>query len=553
MNSSNEFDELARQKLAERSFPFEEGHWQAAQEVLHAQRGGSTRGFWIVGAIALLLASGGAWWWMEDGVVVEQNTVAAIEIEQDKSAIALEDNDAALQQIIATTPDAQEAGARSISEVRATTSVGKVESEQPERTTGQVPTRAQNARTVSEGSSTGTRATGTSGAATPSTEQEVLRSLDAVTTLTELRDAEQTAEATSIELVATGSSTLPIQERSSSTAEEMPIGPVGTPEEATDQNIAVVVDATHVDTPTEVIATQRDPVSTVVANSDAESANVGTTEQPQDSADVAVPEPLQLPLVAQNSPWEIGALAGIFSTTSSFRGANSADWNSDVARQRTNSFGAEIMRMGSNFGVGLGMQYGSYAERIAVGEVNNTVTEVDRFWFLSPEQQSVLVITDTIVQDGEPYFVGETVTTTIDVLTQGFDTTTTITQQRAARELYNRVNYLEIPLLLDAHLVQGRWSIGLRGGPTLGVLTGRSGYLPNNSNDGYTDFSEQAFREMVLGYTARAYIRYRWNAAWSIGLEPAIRGQLMNSLAEGPLERRSSAFGGMLSLSYRLR
>jgi hypothetical protein len=380
-----------------------------------------------------------------------------------------------------------------------------------------------------------------------------LRSLDAVTTLSELRDAEQTAEATSIELVATGSSTLPIQERSSSTAEEMPIGPVGTPEEATDQNIAVVVDATHVDTPTEVIATQRDPVSTVVANSDAESANVGTTEQPQDSADVAVPEPLQLPLVAQNSPWEIGALAGIFSTTSSFRGANSADWNSDVARQRTNSFGAEIMRMGSNFGVGLGMQYGSYAERIAVGEVNNTVTEVDRFWFLSPEQQSVLVITDTIVQGGEPYFVGETVTTTIDVLTQGFDTTTTITQQRAARELYNRVNYLEIPLLLDAHLVQGRWSIGLRGGPTLGVLTGRSGYLPNNSNDGYTDFSEQAFREMVLGYTARAYFRYRWNAAWSIGLEPAIRGQLMNSLAEGPLERRSSAFGGMLSLSYRLR
>jgi hypothetical protein len=553
MNSSNEFDELARQKLADRSFPFEEGHWQAAQEVLHAQRGGSTRGFWIVGAIALLLAGGGAWWWMQDGVVVEKNTIAAIENEQEKSAVALEDNDAAKHQIIATTPNSQEAGERSVSEVRATTSVGKVESEQPERTTGQVPTRAQNARTVSEGSSTGTRATGTSGAATPSTEQEVSRSLDAMTTRPEIRDTEQTDEARNIELIASESTAPPIQEKSSLTAEEMPIGPAGTPEEATDPNIAVVVDATQVDTSAEEILTQSEPASIDEATSDAESANVGTTEQPQDSADIASPEPLQLPLVAPNSPWEIGVLGGIFSTTSSFRGANSADWNSNVTRQRTASVGAEVMHMGSNFGLGLGLHYGSYAERIAVGEVKSTVTEVDRFWYLSPEQQTVLIITDTIVQGSDSFFVGDTVTTTIDVLTQGFDTTTTITQQRAARELYNRVNYLEIPLLLDAHLVQGRWSIGLRGGPTLGILTGRSGYLPNNSNDGYTDFSDQAFRELVLGYTARAYIRYRWNAAWSIGLEPAIRGQLMNSLDEGPLDRRSSAFGGMLSLSYRLR
>ncbi|MEX1132537.1 MAG: hypothetical protein WEC15_04865, partial [Flavobacteriales bacterium] len=117
----------------------------------------------------------------------------------------------------------------------------------------------------------------------------------------------------------------------------------------------------------------------------------------------------------------------------------------------------------------------------------------------------------------------------------------------------NRVSYVEIPLLLDAHLMQGRWSVGLRGGPTLGILTGRRGALPNSSNDGYTEFSDQAFRELMLGYTARAYIRYRWNAAWSIGLEPAIRGQLINSLDNGPLDRRSSAFGGMLSLSYRLR
>lgn len=553
MNSSNEFDELARQKLAERSFPFEEGHWQAAQDALKAQRGGSKRAFWLLGAIALLLAGGGAWWWMQDDAGVEKNNIAAIENEQKSSAIALEDNDTELQNITPTTPNSSEVAERSIPQVSGTTSVPNTESEKPVLAAEQMPTRTQNTRTFSEGEDTGSRTTGNAVAANPSAEREASQQLDAKTTRPEIRDTEQTDEARNIELVETESSALSNQEKSSSTAEEMPIAPEGTPEEATDQNIAVVVDATHMDTSTEEIATQIDPASTVVANSDAESVNVGTTEQPNDSADVAYPEPLQLPLVAQNSPWEIGALAGIFSTTSSFRGANSADWNSDVARQRTNSFGAEIMRMGSNFGVGLGLHYGSYAERIAVGEVSNTVTEIDRFWYLNPVQQTVLIITDTIVQGGEPYFVGESITTTVDVLTQGFDTTTTITQQRAARELYNRVNYLEIPLLLDAHLVQGRWSLGLRGGPTLSVLTGRSGYLPNNSNDGYTDFSDQAFRELVLGYTARAYIRYRWNAAWSIGLEPAIRGQLMNSLAEGPLERRSTALGGMLSLSYRLR
>jgi hypothetical protein len=553
MNSSNEFDELARQKLAERAFPFEEGHWHAVQDALKAQRGGSKRAFWLLGAIALLLAGGCAWWWMQDDAGLEKNNIAAIENEQKSSAIVLEDNDTELQNITPTTPNSSEVAERSIPQVSGTTSVPNTESEKPVLAAEQVPTRTQNARTTSDGASTGARSTRTSATALQSAEREVSQQLDAKTTRPEIRDTEQTDEARNIELVETESSALSNQEKSSSTAEEMPIAPEGTPEEATEQNIAVVVDATEVDTSAEEIATQIDPASTVVANSDAESANVGTTEQPKDSADVANPEPLQLPLVSPNSPWEIGVLGGIFSTTSSYRGANSADWNSDVARQRTNSFGAEIMRMGSNFGVGLGLHYSSYAERIAVGEVSNTVTEIDRFWYLTPEQQSVLVVTDTIIQGGEPYFVGETVTTTIDVLTEGFDTTTTVTQQRAARELYNRVNYLEIPLLLDAHLVQGRWSLGLRGGPTLSVLTGRSGYLPNNSNDGYTDFSDQAFRELVLGYTARAYIRYRWNAAWSIGLEPAIRGQLMNSLDEGPLDRRSSAFGGMLSLSYRLR
>ena len=95
--------------------------------------------------------------------------------------------------------------------------------------------------------------------------------------------------------------------------------------------------------------------------------------------------------------------------------------------------------------------------------------------------------------------------------------------------------------------------MGVRGGPTFGILSGRKGTLPNSTNDGYVPFEDEAFRELVIGYQARAYLRYRWNAAWSIGLEPMIGGQLVNGLASGDLDRRSMAWGGLISLSYRLR
>ena len=77
--------------------------------------------------------------------------------------------------------------------------------------------------------------------------------------------------------------------------------------------------------------------------------------------------------------------------------------------------------------------------------------------------------------------------------------------------------------------------------------------MPSADNEGYVEFTDLPFREFILGYTARAYIRYRFNAAWSVGIEPAIRGQLMNSLGSDDLTRRASSKGVLLSLSYRLR
>jgi hypothetical protein len=216
-------------------------------------------------------------------------------------------------------------------------------------------------------------------------------------------------------------------------------------------------------------------------------------------------------------------------------------------------YGAELMHMGRNIGLGFGIHYGTYSERIKVDAIDNTMVDRWNYWYLAPVDTTILFITDTVTQNGQVYYVGQSINTTVNVITLGSDSTVTTIRVRDARELRVTTSYLEIPLLFDAHVVQGRWSMGLRGGPTVGLLTGRTGALPNSTNDGYTELGDQAFRKVVFGYTARAYIRYRWNAAWSIGIEPALRGQFSNSLSEGDVQRHTRAFGGMISLSYRLR
>jgi len=294
--------------------------------------------------------------------------------------------------------------------------------------------------------------------------------------------------------------------------------------------------------------------TTNVATDSLASDTLDVATTPSDSAATAAVLPAVPLLIPARAPWEISGLAGIFSSTANYQGGNSNTWNDGVSRVNTTGFGGELMHMGRNFGMGLGIHYSTYAERIAIGEARTNSSTITNYWFLTPVDTTILFITDSMFAGTDSaYYLGESVPVTVNVLTEGADTTTTTSVTRQARTVENRTSYVEIPFLLDAHLVQGRWTLGVRGGPTVGLLTGRTGALPNPTNDGYTEFGDQAFREVMLGYTARAYIRYRWNAAWSIGLEPAIRGQLMNSLGEGVMDRRATAFGGMLSLTYRLR
>jgi hypothetical protein len=566
MNLNNEFDELARRKLQEQAFPFEEANWSEMQKSLNGGRKRRAGGFWILGSATLLLVGISSWWLLQD----RSSTGQVTDVREERSGNAPERtaSEAPAHTVIARTG--------SVSSSEKAVATGTV-TEAP--VTGQAAnaTKAPVSNTKSTGSDVRSTSSNTSIEAVTSTAKGGDRPTASIAGAPGGSSVEKPEDGTSMGSTVTSTAlvsghvankmtkgedrTNDGQGSIASTAIPTGVAAGTVADESTAMNVSIVpevvaqqtkeVGSENTTVGAEEQAAAVDPADSVAAEPTMAPVTLHT---PADSAATALLPASLPPLIPERAPWEISLLGGVFSSNSTFTGGNSADWSNDVGRMSTGGAAVEVMHMGRHFGLGLGLHYGTYAERITLGELSSTTTTIDNFWFLVPVDTTLLFISDTInAGTDSSYYVGQSVPTTINVLAEGADTTSTTAVTREARELVNRTSYLEIPLLFDVHLVQGPWSLGLRAGPTVGFLTGRTGALPNAANDGYTEFGDQAFREVMVGYTARAYIRYRWNDAWSIGLEPALRGQLMNSLGEGAIDRRSSAFGGMISLSYRLR
>jgi hypothetical protein len=253
------------------------------------------------------------------------------------------------------------------------------------------------------------------------------------------------------------------------------------------------------------------------------------------------------------SPWEFSILGGAVLSTSTYSGGTSDLWSAGSTGRWAPSLGAEFMHMGRNFGIGGGVHHITYAEDLDVSSqsINTTVIR-DSNYFRSVDT-TLFIVTGTTVIDGQTYYITQPFQTMVQILING--TATSISTQELVRALKaaNRVSYLEIPLLGDAHLDRGAWSFGIRGGPTIGLLTSRSGSLPTTISDGSLVNGERTFKSTVFGATGRAYIRYRFCSAWALGLEPFWRTQFGNALGSGDMVRRNSGWGGSISLSYRLR
>lgn len=265
------------------------------------------------------------------------------------------------------------------------------------------------------------------------------------------------------------------------------------------------------------------------------------------SADSLSTAPPPLPAHPQ---WELAAWAGAFNTATRYTGGRTMDWASDHAARNTIGCGAELVRMHGHFGYGSGLHYITYAEQVEAPGLSDTHTGIVWSHQLVGIDTSINVAHGTTVINGQAYYVTTNVDTTLLVLVSTAEEETITTVRRSALERTNRTSYLEIPLLLDAHIGTGRWLFGLRGGPSLGVLQGRRGQLPGAT--GYTDLRDEAFHELVPGWSVRGYVRYRLGQAWSIGAGPSARGQVGNTLQGDGLARRSTAWGGMVGISYRL-
>ncbi len=601
MNLENEFDELAKRKLQEQAFPFEEAHWLDAQRLIAADKRsrGSHWWKWTMGGIAMLALL----WWLwptaetttlattESAPVVPSTTATSTApINEDTSEPAAPSNEAK--------PGTSE---HEVSVNTITTSVEPTgtRAEQPEatitrRAAAQANTTTPSLVTNPKSDAGAARtlpsaATATTAAHTyqqslsensPSGTTDHRSAPEPSTTPTAGNKAmpEPTASVSATTAnpdVDTDASTFTSKEQGTTLNPELsPTGSVT----STTGSVPDIADAQTSGNTTNTpgsengnqTATNLDPenalpnigttglVLTSEANTDSTLSSSGastssaSTTPPTPVATPATPPvtaPPQPPIAP--SPWELGAMVGFFQSTSSYAGGTSSTW--EVSPEQNLSFGAEAMHMGRNFGWGSGLHYGTYADRLYTPAEDRSTVTYTPFWQLVPVDTSIFIVTGSYLDtaSGDVIYTGQHIDATINVLRRALDSTFASVRIREARERINRTSYVELPLLLDAHVVQGRWSLGLRGGPTVGLLTQRSGSIPSNNEE--RNFNDVAMRTWMFGWTARAYVRYRFNSAWSVGIEPTARGQLFDSFDDNGTTRRSNAYGVMLSLSYRLK
>ncbi len=101
-------------------------------------------------------------------------------------------------------------------------------------------------------------------------------------------------------------------------------------------------------------------------------------------------------------------MVGGILTGSTYTGSNSKDWGSGLSDRWTVTAGVELMRLGRNFGIGTGIHYSTYEDRLQVDErtLSNTVI-MDSSYFQA-NTVALLYIIGNVQIGGQEYYVTET-------------------------------------------------------------------------------------------------------------------------------------------------
>jgi hypothetical protein len=516
MSATNDFDERARRKLEEREHAFDESAWQALRPELDAMRDQKRRRRFVLWFIVLAILGAAGWLLSPKGSVEliverspENERASAMVPTQDTATSPSSPSTATASNVLPATPSP----AASTPAPQPPAEPQSATEERPKRTLAQQGARTNERKPLTKNKATARTTIPPAPKKTPDSGSEDTTNSDDPRDRT--MDVASTSAKDSAEVTAK--------------AEEITVG-TPLPSTATEAVTATVPADTASHTP----ATTRDTLQYVIA---VDSTFIA------DSAIAAVPP-------QPRSRLELSVWGGPFNTSTRYTGDRTMDWASNITKAGSMAFGAELMRQGEHFGLGAGLHYTSYVEQLNAESLKDELRTTVTTYQINGIDTTVLVVNGTVWINGQQYYMTQMLDTTIYVLVGTDSEVVSTNVRRNALARSNRTSYLEIPLLFDAHIRRGHWGFALRGGPTLGIVQGRRGVLPTSS--GYTDLSDEAFSELVLGYTLQGHIRYHLSEAWSLGIGPALRGQFSNTLQSDQLQRRANAAGAVITLGYRL-
>lgn len=533
MNKENEFDRIAREKLAERSFTFQEGDWAAMEQLIAQGRKRRGLGWWYTLAAVALIAPI-AWHLLQEPATEapalvqvpaaqpsdtanaptqapdRNNTTTSAERSTDTGRMAESSSkpgsspaSAPAQSAVA----AQQTPATAAAKTHATTRPSPANKRTGNASLGTSPTMAQ--------------ATPPSSGAAPAEPIAHAASSDA-----------SGAAVTVATAATTEANTAPLDNPPTLVQPDVPIAP------GSEEPASAMAPSGGTET------------SSVVTPADAQSPLApGNAPLAQDSTAAAPPT-----IVAKAvRPWalELTGLGGAWASAPRYSGTDTDPWRNDVHSRLAPAYGAEVALQRGWFGVGAGVHATTYSEAVQQERQQTSNTSVDTSFGLTPTPATITIIIDTIIQGPATYYVTQTIDTVLNVLTTEYDTTTTVTVLREGIDRVNRVSYVEVPLFLDLHTSAGRWTFGARGGPFVGFRTEQRTELPG-AEGANGNLADATFRSTVFGWSGRVYARYRLTDRWSLGVEPGMRGSFGDVMDTPGIARRNSAWGAWLSLSYRL-
>ncbi|MCB0794877.1 MAG: hypothetical protein KDB88_09080 [Flavobacteriales bacterium] len=541
MNSNEAFDRIFRRKFNERQPAFQEAHWEAMQELIAADERRRRRGFFWAAIAGVLLTAGGAAWWAAG--------------EADAGSTLRGGPEMAEEQPPSNTTKVEPGPTPS----RATTAANINDP-------GSVPTEIEEIKEAVradrpiENASSRTRPEGTVVERSTAADASVVTVEEPVQGSAEPQPIAVASAVTAAVDGRNGTTAEVEPETSGAAAPVLPIAP-GLPiptevEQVVEANAAVNKETGHVEEPVGHDVVEELPAMAVEATATPSNpAGADSTElalRPNvASADSAAPsEPLMEAGASPSGPWELSLLGGIGASINTYDGPLSEFGESNGPR--SNVFGFEAMRMGPRFGWGIGLYYTCFGERMTTVDRFQDYSELRTNYFLTPVQVTLPAVVGSFVQNGQTFYITQPIDTTLFVLGSELDTVTTTQRTLEARTWTNTLCYVELPLMGDVHTRFNKWELGVRGGPSIGLLTSARGEVPNNEQNGYDDLADRNLRSVQLGLDLRAYLRYRFLPNWSIGIEPGYRTRFLNVFAEDGADRRISSYGASLSINFRL-